>query len=69
MASGEMTSAEFTAFLTTSFVNLAEHSTDGSIHFICMDWRHMGEMLKAAENVYSELKNLNRAGFSGGRFV
>jgi hypothetical protein len=32
-------------------------STDGSIHFICMDWRHMGEMLDAAEGVYSGLKN------------
>ena len=37
MASGEMTKSEFTAFLKTSFHNLANHSIDGSIHFICMD--------------------------------
>ena len=58
MASGEMTSAEFTAFLRTRFRNLADHSIDGSIHFICMDWRHMGEMLAAGQAVYAELKNL-----------
>lgn len=58
MASGEMSASEFTAFLRTSFQNLVRHSVDGSIHFICMDWRHMAEMLAAGEGVYSELKNL-----------
>jgi DNA modification methylase len=58
MAAGEMGKAEFTAFLKTAFQNLADHSLDGSIHFICMDWRHMGEMLEAGGAVYDELKNL-----------
>ena len=58
MASGEMTKAQFTGFLEKAFRNLADHSTDGAIHFICMDWRHMGEVLQAGEAVYSELKNL-----------
>ena len=58
MASGEMTVPEFTGFLRTSFRNLAAHSMDGSIHFVCMDWRHLGEVLAAGEDVYSELKNL-----------
>lgn len=58
MASGEMTPSEFAAFLKTAFENLVAHSIDGAIHFICMDWRHMGEMLEAGEGVYSELKNL-----------
>ncbi|HCQ64572.1 MAG TPA: DNA methylase N-4, partial [Rhodobacteraceae bacterium] len=58
MASGEMSSGEFTAFLHTAFGNLCRHAEDGSIHFICMDWRHMGEVLGAAEGIYSELKNL-----------
>ena len=58
MASGEMSVSEFTGFLRSAFTNLVEHSSDGSIHFICMDWRHMGEMLAAAEGVYAELKNL-----------
>jgi DNA modification methylase len=58
MASGEMSVSEFTEFLRTGFQNLVRHSVDGSIHFICMDWRHMSEMLAAAEGVYLELKNL-----------
>lgn len=58
MASGEMCQAEFTTFLETAFHNLAEHSTDGSIHFVCMDWRHMTEILTAGQEIYDELKNL-----------
>ena len=58
MAAGEMTSGEFRAFLRTAFERLVEVSLDGSIHFVCMDWRHLGEMLSAAEGVYAELKNL-----------
>ena len=58
MASGEMTSAEFEHFLKTVFGNLASASIDGAVHFICMDWRHLGEVMNAAAGIYSELKNL-----------
>ena len=58
MAAGEMTRAEFTSFLTSAFQNLARFSSDGSIHFICMDWRHMTEVLEAGQGSYAELKNL-----------
>ena len=58
MASGEMNKAAFTAFLGEAFHNLAAFSADGSIHFICMDWRHLEELLTAGCDVYSELKNL-----------
>jgi DNA modification methylase len=58
MASGEMNDAEFTTFLETAFRQVAASSTDGAIHFICMDWRHVGETLRAGNAVYSELKNL-----------
>jgi DNA modification methylase len=58
MASGEMTKEAYTEFLTTVFRHLAAHSKDGSIHDICMDWRHLAEMLEAGSAVYTELKNL-----------
>jgi ParB-like nuclease domain len=58
MASGEMSAAEFTNFLRRSLGALASNSVNGSIHFICMDWRHLGELLAAGNAVYSELKNL-----------
>ena len=58
MASGEMTREEFMSFLSAALANLAAYSIDGLIHFVCMDWRHMGEMLQAGGANYSELKNL-----------
>jgi DNA modification methylase len=57
-ASGEMSRSEFVSFLKSSLGNLARFSIDGSIHFICMDWRHMGEMLGAGTATYSEFKQL-----------
>jgi DNA modification methylase len=58
MGSGEMTREAFTKFLTTAFRHLVAHSKDGSIHDVCMDWRHIAEMMDAGNLVYSELKNL-----------
>ena len=58
MACGEMSRQEYEAFLNQVFRLLAKHSIDGSIHFICMDWRHMGEILAAGCDAYSNLKNL-----------
>ena len=58
MAAGEMSAAEFTAFLERAFSNLAAHSIEGSIHFVFMDWRHLPEILAAGEAAYSELKQL-----------
>jgi DNA modification methylase len=58
MASGEMSPAEFVTFLTMALSLCADHSEDGSLHFICMDWRHAAELLAAGREVYTELKNL-----------
>ena len=58
MASGEMSRHEYTKFLEAAFTRLADFSVNGSIHFICMDWRHIRELLEAAAKPYSELKNL-----------
>jgi DNA modification methylase len=58
MGCGEMSEAQFASFLEEVFRTLAANTVDGSIHQICMDWRHMSEMLSAGRKVYSELKNL-----------
>jgi DNA modification methylase len=57
MASGEMSKDEFTDFLRAVFTCLIAASKDGSIHYICMDWRHIQELTSAGE-IYTELKNL-----------
>jgi DNA modification methylase len=58
MAFGEMDRSEFTAFLCQAFRNLAAFSIDGALHYICIDWRHLDELLAAGRDAYSELKNL-----------
>lgn len=58
MASGEMSTSQFTEFLRKAFSQLARSSQGGALHFICIDWRHIKELLAAAERVYRELKNL-----------
>jgi DNA modification methylase len=58
MASGEMSPPEFTAFLRSVFRNCVRFSQDGSIHYQCMDWRHIREILDAADGVYSTFKQL-----------
>jgi DNA modification methylase len=58
MASGEMTSDTFTKFLKDAFSNLSKSSVDGSIHFVCMDWRHVAEVMTAAKGVYADFKNI-----------
>ena len=58
MASGEMSEAEFTTFLTGVLTLLARHSSDGALQFVCMDWRHTRELLTAAGKANSEFKNL-----------
>jgi DNA modification methylase len=58
MASGEMSESEFFDFLCGAFSLLERHSSDGSVHFICMDWRHIGEVLLAGKKTYDTLLNL-----------
>src|SRR6266478_5871361 len=58
MGFGEMNRAEFTAFLGQALRNMAAFSAAGSLHYICMDWRHLDELLAAGADAYGELKNL-----------
>ena len=58
MASGEMSEAEFVAFLITSLKLLCDHSANNSVHYVCIDWRHLGELLSAGRQNYDEFLNL-----------
>ena len=58
MACGEMTPTEFEAFLKVSLGHAAAHSEEGALHYVCMHWSKMKEMLAAADGVYDELLNL-----------
>ncbi len=58
MASGEMSSGEFTDFLARSCGNIASYCQDGAIFYCFMDWRHMREILNAGEQVFGKLRQL-----------
>jgi DNA modification methylase len=58
VASGEVSESEFTEFLTNALTQLAHNTVDGALHFICMDWRHSGELIEAARSIYAEFKDL-----------
>jgi DNA modification methylase len=58
MASGEMPTAEFVRFLDATLAAAAWVSRDGAVHFVCMDWRHIGDLLLAVKSVYGDLLNI-----------
>jgi DNA modification methylase len=55
---GELSESEFKDFLACSASHAAAHCVDGSIAYVCIDWRHLGPLLEAAEGAFSELKNI-----------
>jgi len=58
MASGEMSESEFHDFLSQAFTCLERNSRNGSVHFICMDWRHAAEVLAAGKQAYDAFLNV-----------
>lgn len=58
MASGEMDDPQFVDFMRTASTRLTENAREGSIHFLCMDWRGADKLMQASQGVYSELKNI-----------
>jgi DNA modification methylase len=58
-ASGEMTDAEFVSFLTNFLKPASCYLVDGSVLFVCMDWRHAEHVEQAARKV--GLPHLNTA--------
>jgi DNA modification methylase len=57
-ASGEMSDAEFTCFLTKVTGQIARVLVDGGLAYVCMDWRHMTHVMAAAEAEGLPLLNL-----------
>jgi hypothetical protein len=58
MASGEMTEAEFRAFLKDTLGAAAAVSREGAVHFVVMDWRHMDDVAAVGAQVYGARLNL-----------
>jgi len=57
-AAGEMHSAQFREFLSQTLSNGIAVSTESALHFIFMDWRHIGDLIKVGDELYDEMLNL-----------
>ena len=49
-----MSSPDFVRFLSTTLGAAASVSREGAVHFVCIDWQHIAELMAAAEPVYGE---------------
>ncbi len=58
MAAGEMSQREFTAFLEAALRALAGVCQDGALLYVCMDWRHLLELLTAGDAAGLGLQNI-----------
>jgi hypothetical protein len=58
MGCGEMSDKEFESFLHTALGHAVAFSDDGSIHFVCMHWSKIRELLDATADLYSDTLNL-----------
>jgi DNA modification methylase len=58
MASGEMSRAEFTDFLTQALRLAKDACISGALIYACIDWRHLIELSQAGEAHQFELKNV-----------
>ncbi len=58
MASGEMSDDQFRTFLTETLGAAAKVSRNGAVHFVCMDWRHMEDVLAVGHPIYDDLLNI-----------
>jgi DNA modification methylase len=58
MAAGEMSPPAFAVFLARSLRNQAAFCMAGALIYVCMDWRHMAELLAAGREADVELLNL-----------
>jgi DNA modification methylase len=58
MACGEMDEEQFSQFLSTSIKFLASYSLPGSMHYLAIDWRHIGQLLAAGDPLFGQPVNV-----------
>jgi DNA modification methylase len=56
--SGEMSQAQFQRFLSKILSNGIRFSTEGAIHFVCIDWRHVADLIAVGRKIYGDMLNL-----------
>ena len=57
-ASGEMSQTQYRNFLSQTLGNGVRVSVEGAVHFVCMDWRHIGELIEVGRELYGDMLNI-----------
>jgi hypothetical protein len=57
-ASGEMSEAQFRKFLSQTLGNGVGVSAPGAVHFVCIDWRHISDLIEVGGELYGDMLNL-----------
>lgn len=58
MGAGEMSEAQYAAFLGKSLSAMAANARPGAILYLCIDWRNVQRLLAGAEQAGLEVKNI-----------
>lgn len=58
MASGEMSTEQFVAFLTAVLTLVRTFSRDGALIFVFIDWRSVADLVMIGRALFAELKNI-----------
>ncbi len=58
MASGEMSPEQFRRFLCEVFAPITPHAHPGSLHYFCMDWRHIADLIETGTASLGPLQNI-----------
>lgn len=57
-ASGEMNADQFRRFLSKTLTNGIRVSKPGAVHFVCMDWRHIDDLIVVGRKIFGAMLNL-----------
>jgi DNA modification methylase len=57
-ASGEMSRQQYRRFLRKTLANAIRVSVKGAVHFVCMDWRHIADLIAIGDEIYGAMLNL-----------
>jgi DNA modification methylase len=57
-ASGEMSRVDFRQFLHQTLGNGVQVSRPGAVHYACIDWRHVGDLIAVGHELYESMLNL-----------
>jgi hypothetical protein len=53
-----MKQLQFRRFLASTLSNGVDVSLPNALHFVCMDWRHIDDLIGAGRQTYDETLNL-----------